>query len=95
MKSLNVFDEFTAEERMTRIGGEKLRNKILEGYLEIDFNHRPVASVSFLDEGIAKLILEGWTPQEMQTRLKIKNIHARDMNILKDLIEERSKGLKR
>ena len=90
MKKVDVFKEFTAEERMTRIGGEKLRNLILKSYpVTLEFDGRAIASVSFLDKGIAKLILEGWSEKEIDARLKYDRIHPRDLGIVKDLIKER------
>ncbi|MBS1959535.1 MAG: hypothetical protein JST80_08705 [Bdellovibrionales bacterium] len=93
MKKIDVFKEFTAEERMTRVGGEKLRLMILKIHpVALEFAGRPIASVSFLDEGIAKLILEGWTAKDVEARLKFDRIHPRDLQIVRDLIKERSKS---
>lgn len=92
MKKINVFKEFTAEDRMTRIGGEKLRALIVDGYpVVLEFGGRPIASVSFLDEAIAKLVLEGWTEKDIKTRVKLDRIHARDLDIIQDLVKERIK----
>lgn len=89
MKS-NLIDlaSFSAEEKMTRVGGEKLRKMILSLPLPVTlkFGSKPIASVSFLDEGLAKLIQEGWTKEKISTEIQLQNIHPRDLDLLKDLI---------
>lgn len=92
--SINIDTELSREEKITREGGEKLRKLILKSALPltIDFNHKPVASVSFWDESVAKLILEGWSEKEISQNLVLKNIHDRDQVIIKKLIQARLKG---
>lgn len=93
---IDLFKDFTAEERMTRVGGEKLRKKILsfskDSRISIQAHHKPIASVSFWDEGIAKLILEGWTSDDIQRRLQFKEIHSGDQKIIDRLVEDRESG---
>ncbi len=92
MKAIDIQKEFTAEERMTRVGGERLRALILSAsQVELCFSGKPIASVSFLDEGLAKLALEGWVLSDFQVKLQIKEMHPRDKKILDDLIQERLK----
>jgi hypothetical protein len=90
MKKIDLIHDFTSEEKMTRIGGERLRKMILEETpVELVFSSRPIASVSFLDEGIAKLIFEGWTIEDLKVKLVLTGIHPRDKKILDELIKER------
>jgi hypothetical protein len=80
--------EFTGEEKMTRVGGERLRKLILAAKkpVKIAFHGKAIASVSFLDEGLAKLIQEGWSKKQMQEDLELDQIHPRDLQLLEDLI---------
>jgi len=95
MKNTTLIDiqkDFTGEERMTREGGEKLRNLILAGPhpITIDFHKKPIASVSFWDESIAKLLLSGWNKIDIESKIKFKNIHYLDKPIIDKLIMARS-----
>jgi aromatic ring-cleaving dioxygenase len=80
--------DFTAEEKMTRVGGERLRKLILtkKKPIKIEFHGKAIASVSFLDEGLAKLVQEGWTKKQIQEELTLHQIHSRDLKLLEDLI---------
>ena len=90
MKKIYIFSEFTAEERMTRIGGERLRHLILkEAPVSLFFESKPIASVSFFDEGIAKLILEGWSKEVIHEKVSLHEIHPRDQAVLDQLIKSR------
>lgn len=98
MKEIAIFNVFTAEERMTRIGGERLRVLILKETdggekIALQFAGKAIASVSFLDEGLAKLLLEGWSMKQYQARVQLIDIHPRDKKILDDLLRERAKGV--
>lgn len=88
--------EFSAEDLMTREGGEKLRHLILSQQkfpILIDLKSKPIASVSFWDEGIAKLILEGWSKQKIASDIEFKDLHPRDQEIINKLTQERAKNL--
>lgn len=79
---------------ISREAGERLRLKILDGFrkdglVEIDFGGKMIASTSFFDEGFAKLSEEGWTQNDFQARIRLKNIHARDEIILEKLCQNR------
>ena len=91
---INVIKEYSKEERMTREGGEKLREQILSAsknhaVVELNFSKTPVASVSFWDESLAKLLLEGWTIKDIQNKIKLVDVHPRDVEILDKLIQAR------
>ncbi len=94
IKKIDIKKDFTAEERMTRDGGEKLRTMILtnQDSVSIDFHHKPIASVSFWDESIAKLLLFGWSVEEIRKKIEFKNIHHRDEPIIEKLLKARSKS---
>jgi len=99
MALISIPDEFSKEDRMTRDGGERLRHLILERarqheLIELDFKKIPIASVSFWDEGVAKLLVEGWTQDELRERLRLVNAHPRDLEILERLISSRKKDLR-
>ena len=89
---INIEKDFTPEERMTREGGEKLRSMILDSThpISIDFHLKPIASVSFWDESIAKLLLHGWSKNEIKEKIVFKNIHHRDEPIIEKLLIARS-----
>jgi hypothetical protein len=90
---IDILKELTGEERITREGGEKLRNRILAGPhpVTVDFQDKPIASVSFWDESIAKLVLQGWSEVDIKKNVVLKNVHPRDVEVLQKLIEARSK----
>lgn len=92
MKKIKIYELFSASERMTREGGEKLRNilKSENVTVELDLENKPLASVSFWDEGIAKLLLDGWTPAELKKKIQFKDIHPRDLKIVQALMKERN-----
>lgn len=91
--TIDILTDFTGEERMTREGGEKLRKRILQSTypVTINFHSKPIASVSFWDESIAKLLLEGWAVTDIHEKIEFKNIHRRDEPIIQKLIEARSR----
>ena len=82
----NFENDFT-----TRIDGEKLRNIILEttGNIEIDFIDVKVASASFFDEAIAKLIDYGFDSHKVKEKIKFKNLYEMDKLLLKQVCKQR------
>jgi len=99
MALINIPEEFSKEDRMTRDGGEKLRYLILDlaqqnEVIELDFKKIPIASVSFWDEGVAKLLMEGWTQDELRERVRLVNVHPRDLEVLERLIGSRKKDIR-
>ena len=93
--TVEVIKKFSAEERLTREGGEKLRLFVLEllkkhEVITLDLQKKPIASVSFWDEGIAKLLDEGLTPTELKNRIKFKNILPRDLEVIERVVQGRT-----
>ena len=91
-----VIQLFTAEERMTRDGGEKLRLSInehlkIQNKILLDFENVPIASVSFWDEGIAKLLLKDLSLEELKARVIFKNLLPRDQEVIEQLCKARLK----
>ena len=87
MKTIDLWKTFTAEERMTREGGGKLRDLILDqNQVKLLFHGKAIASVSFFDESIAKLAENGWSTQRIFKEIEFNQIHPRDLAILKDLV---------
>lgn len=78
---------------VTRDDGEKV-NKILsekwnnETTFQIDFSNVLVASVSFMDEAFGKLALKH-TKQDLQSKLKFKNMVKYDKALLNDILYSR------
>lgn len=96
MKTIRIKKEFQ-QDYISREAGERLRIMILraakEGKrAEIDFEHLKIASTSFLDEGLAKLVLEGWVKKDFDSRLELKNMDPKDRLVLEKLCLDR--GLK-
>jgi len=71
----------------TREAGEKLRKIIVQANekIELDFTNIKVASASFFDEGIAKLVQEGWSSEKIKEMISFENIFNRDMELLKSV----------
>ncbi len=93
--TVEVIKKFSAEDRLTREGGEKLRLLIMEllkkhEVVTLDLQKKPIASVSFWDEGIAKLLDEGITPVELKNRVKFKNLLPRDLEVIERVVQARS-----
>jgi hypothetical protein len=92
---IDIESLLSGEERITREGGEKLRKQILRSTppVSIDFKHKAIASVSFWDESIAKLLLEGWTEAQVAKNVVLTNVHPRDLEIIHKLIQARLRAL--
>lgn len=96
MKTIDLFKVFSAEERMTREGGEKLRELILlHSKVKLQFHGKPIASVSFFDESIAKLAENGWDSRKIFESVLFADIHPRDLEIVNQLVKERTKTKKK
>jgi hypothetical protein len=79
---------------VSREDGEKLRNKIDTAWLlgvmpVLDFGNHRVASIGFLDEGIAVLAKAGDNPLD---KIEIVNMAGADLDLLKFLVSIRLKG---
>lgn len=72
-------DDFT-----TRVAGERLRKLILSAdeAITLDFSDLKIASASFFDEGLAKLVEEGWKKVNFEEKLILKNIYKMDLKLL-------------
>lgn len=93
MMTIDIKKEFMGD-WISRVAGERLRKMIIEATqknktVEIDFSNKMIASTSFFDEGIAKLVDEGWTRKDLDARVHFKNFHARDKMILDELCKNR------
>lgn len=78
---------------VTRDDGEKINKLLIENWEEeqvfdIDFDNILVASVSFMDEAFGKLGLQ-FSKQELQKKLKFKNILDYDRALLNDILYSR------
>lgn len=85
-KTIIIKNDFK-DDYITRESGEKLRLIILENHkkniiTEIDFSDVIIASTSFFDESIAKLALEKWTKEQLDTFVILKDINPLDLNVL-------------
>jgi hypothetical protein len=93
MKSLKIRVAFK-DDFITRVAGERLRHEILRSTekgeaLELDFSDLKVGSVSFFDESIAKLILEGWTKKDLEARVTFRGLYPLDRKVLESAMEYR------
>lgn len=82
------------DDAVTREAGEKLRKRIIDSLragarLELDFSECLIASTSFFDEGIAKLVDEGIQPDMIVRSLTITHLHPRDRELLEVLCKRR------
>lgn len=79
---------------VTRIAGEKLRKLIISGLVnekvevEVDFAGMTIASVSFFDEGIAKLAEED-LPKDWKKKLILSNLNPWDKEVLDVVTKQR------
>lgn len=89
---IKIFSEFS-KDYITREAGERLRVMILEhskkGMVTLDFENRKVASVSFFDESIGKLSVEGWKLTDLSKHLRYEHFHPLDKQILDRVIQDR------
>lgn len=87
MKKISIKEMFK-NDSISRAAGEKLRNCILNAdsqneQLCLDFTGVIVASTSFFDEGIAKLVLEGWDDQRLAKSVRFEGMVPRDREVMK------------
>lgn len=87
---INIKKEFP-NDYISREAGERLRKMILnnEGPHELDFSDLKVASISFFDESIAKLVESGWTSESVKQNLIFKNLYGFDEKLLKQVCQAR------
>ena len=78
------------EDFISRAAGERLRKIIVVANkkVTVDFEKQIIASVSFLDEAFAKLILEGWSHEQIEKTITFKNIHSKDLELIRKLIKD-------
>lgn len=82
------------DDYITRVAGEKLRNMILKSVsenkkVELDFTDLMVASTSFFDEAIAKLVDHGWNRDKFNERVHFKNLHPKDKIVMEKMCSYR------
>lgn len=79
--------------RVSRPDGARLRAAILSAWsgqdvVEVDFQHETIASISFLDEGIAALFLDH-DAEEIRRRLRVVGLVEGDRRELNRLVAKR------
>ncbi len=94
MKTIHLKKEF-ADDWVSRRAGERMRNLILEATkggtaVDIDCAGMLIASTSFFDEGIAKLLLEGWTPKDIASRVRFIQLSPLDKKLMEEMIQNRA-----
>ena len=82
-----MIKEKFSDDTITREAGEKLRKMICQtqGPLILDFKALKVASSSFFDEGVAKLVLEGFDEKWVNENITFLNLHKLDAALLKQV----------
>jgi len=94
--------EICPDSRVTRQDGARLRETIVRSWsaeepLDIDFEGKTIASVSFLDEAIAVLILDHG-PEVVRSRLHLVDLTDGDRRVLNQQVahrlQQRSEGLR-
>lgn len=92
MNHIVIATEFP-DDRVSRDAGAKLRERILAATakepLTLDFSGTIIASISFFDEGLAKLALDGWSREVFDAKLRFKNLHRRDHEVMERLLAKR------
>lgn len=92
MRHLRVGD-VCPESRVFRVDGQHLRAAIESAWaedspVELDFDNELIASISFLDEGIAALFVD-YDAEGIRERLHITNLTASDRKMLNELVAKR------
>jgi len=92
-KSINISIEFK-KDYISREAGERLRNIILEAkkeqtVLTLDFQGIIIASTSFFDEGIAKLVDENWNKKTLNQYVTFKDLNPHDKKVLNTVCKYR------
>lgn len=85
------------DDYITRAAGERLRNMILKSIsenkkVELDFTDLMIASTSFFDEAIAKLIDHGWNRDQLIENILFKNLHPKDKMVMEKMCLYRGFG---
>lgn len=96
MKRIIIREDFK-EDCISRTAGEKLRHLVLEAYhnkqsICLDFSGVVIASTSFFDEGIAKLVLEGWDARQLREVVHFEGMNPHDQKVMKKVCEFRGIG---
>lgn len=94
MKRIGI-SSLSGTSRVSREDGRQLREGIelqwlTEDVIELDFENIRIASVSFLDEGIAILALRH-TLDEIRRKLRFVNMKDLDRRLVEQLLEARSR----
>lgn len=92
MKTIVIHQEY-ADDYITRPAGERLRNEILQFSQQakvcLDFQNKKVASVSFFDESLGKLVDEKWKREDFYEKIVLKNIYKLDLKVLNKILLDR------
>ena len=94
----NIIDipKICPKDRISRVAGETLRHEIIEKLKSYDevivlFHGKRIASTSFIDEALAKLIDETLNEQEFWEKVILKDITKGDLKLLKSIIRSRKR----
>lgn len=84
-----------SQDYISRQAGERLRKMILPALqkdepLQLDFTGLIVGSVSFFDEGIAKLISFDIQEEKFRQLVQLIDMHPKDYQLLQSLCQKRS-----
>jgi hypothetical protein len=94
-----IIKEEFKKDYISREAGEKLREIILvaiknQEKITLDFADLIIASTSFFDEGIAKLVNEKIKPEEFNEFVTIKDINRNDQKVLDQVTKYRGFNIK-
>jgi hypothetical protein len=90
---ITIREEFK-KDYISREAGEELRKKIISAIenqemLVLDFSELVVASTSFFDEGIAKLVEDKINPDQFKEFVTIKDLNRNDQKVLDQVTQYR------
>jgi hypothetical protein len=93
-----IIKEKFEKDYISREAGEKLRNEIVSAItnkesLLLDFEDLVIASTSFFDESIAKLVDEDIEPGQFNEYVTIKNLNRNDQKVLDQVSKYRGFNL--
>lgn len=89
-----IIKEVFKDDYISRVAGEKLRKLIIASIkkkeiLSLDFSDLTIASTSFFDEGIAKLVNEKISVDEFMKFVVIKSLDKNDQKVMDRVTEYR------
>ena len=94
-----IIKEKFKKDYISREAGEQLRKEILSAIenkenIILDFEDLIIASTSFFDEGIAKLVEENVAPERFNEYVTIKGLNRNDQKVLDRVTKYRGFNLK-